>query len=240
MAFGFLRWRNLVAVNIENTALVMRQVTGRWCHTHMKQGFNLWWDQVAAAQEQQEIGFGALMRWARRVMASGFLHWRSMCQVAHNRQMLQPSNPLPSVPSSGAPGKVLVPTVAVVSVKLPKTRTQKDETNKPCVYYMIDIETRTSEYQIARRYKDFDHFDLLLKELYPGVVLPELPPKKSFGTMDPHFITNRKLTLEKYLKELLVDNPVTTSSSLVNSFVSDPSRSWTKSWDERDLVQTAT
>ena len=52
-----------------------------------------------------------------------------------------------------------------------------------------------------RRYKDFEwlHAYLQTKSEYKGLIFPELPAKKAVGSMDPGFIQQRRLDLERYL-----------------------------------------
>ena len=125
-----------------------------------RRGFARWWDLMATRRRQQQLVFRSLMRWAKRQMASGFLQWRRVCQ---------------------RPKHEAAPTVEGITI--PRTKTSKEEgTGKPCVFYIVAVNTGVSAYNLTRRYKDFDNFDRILREKYPKLDMPSLPPKKSFGS----------------------------------------------------------
>merc|ERR1711959_612619 len=137
--------------------------------------------------------FRGWRRWAVKELSSSFSMWRA---------------------GAAAPQEAVE-----LAVMIPRTRTSKEEgTGKPCVNYLIVVSTSASTFEVPRRYKDFDNFDRLLRETYPALApqIPDLPPKKTFGTMDPHFITNRRITLEQYLQTLLRDNTIANSPLMGN------------------------
>ena len=94
---------------------------------------------------------------------------------------------------------------AVKDVRIPRTRTARDN-GKPCVFFVLEVQGRdeNSSYQVPRRYRDFDHLDKMIREKFSFIDdLPCLPPKKSFGALDPHFISSRKITLQQYISDML-------------------------------------
>jgi len=74
------------------------------------------------------------------------------------------------------------------------------------VTYTIKSRFLDSEkcFEAERRYSDFDWLNCYFhtNSNYKGLVLPVLPEKKSIGNTDPKFIQQRKLELERYLREL--------------------------------------
>ena len=56
---------------------------------------------------------------------------------------------------------------------------------------------------VYRRYSDFIWLHDTLAELFPGVFVPALPPKKRFGNMDENFIADeRRPGLERFLNRI--------------------------------------
>jgi hypothetical protein len=53
-----------------------------------------------------------------------------------------------------------------------------------------------------RRFSEF--FKLLekLKDAWPGIPIPQLPPKKAIGNKDVQFINERRFYLERFLKKI--------------------------------------
>lgn len=91
-------------------------------------------------------------------------------------------------------------------VRIARTKTARDD-GKPRVFFILEVKSddEDSSHQIPRRYKDFDHLDKMIREKFAFLIedLPCLPPKKSFGALDPHFIASRKITLQQYVSDLL-------------------------------------
>lgn len=74
---------------------------------------------------------------------------------------------------------------------------------------MIKSEFSDSEKFITeKRFSDFDWLNSYLRSQsqYKGLVFPRLPEKKSIGATDPNFVHQRKVDLEKYLKEIAIHN----------------------------------
>ncbi|CAH0550760.1 unnamed protein product [Brassicogethes aeneus] len=72
-------------------------------------------------------------------------------------------------------------------------------------------------WRVSKRYNDFHKLHSYLQT--SGIPL-EFPPKKLIGNMEPHFISERQQSLQKYLNAVLM-NPILVSSLPARSFV-DP------------------
>ena len=70
------------------------------------------------------------------------------------------------------------------------------------VKYNIDGFYGDKEFQVTRRYKEFISFRQLLVENWPGVFIPQIPPKKSFGNLDDSFINVRRKFLQQFFNKI--------------------------------------
>uniref|UniRef100_A0A1I8MN52 PX domain-containing protein n=2 Tax=Musca domestica TaxID=7370 RepID=A0A1I8MN52_MUSDO len=85
-------------------------------------------------------------------------------------------------------------------ITVPEFRTSDTQS---VTYYDIKIKVGQTEWFVSRRYKDFDNLnEKLIEEISISKKL--LPPKKIVGNKNPTFLEQRRVQLEKYLKELLV------------------------------------
>ena len=58
------------------------------------------------------------------------------------------------------------------------------------------------EWECKRRYNEFfTLYDTLIKR-WPGIVLPQCPPKKAMGNKDIIFLQERRFYLERFLRKL--------------------------------------
>ena len=69
-----------------------------------------------------------------------------------------------------------------------------------------------------RRYKHFNLLDQLLRKAFGPIVPHVLPAKRAFGNLQPAFVEERRVLLEKYLQEC-VGIPAIATSSLFCNFV---------------------
>lgn len=53
-----------------------------------------------------------------------------------------------------------------------------------------------------RRYNEFYLLRGIIEQRWPGVPIPQLPPKKSIGNKDIKFINERRFYLERFLKKI--------------------------------------
>ncbi|KAG5641906.1 hypothetical protein DXG03_003973 [Asterophora parasitica] len=81
-------------------------------------------------------------------------------------------------------------------------------------YTMYTVHTRTtsplfqkSAFSVLRRYSDFLWLYETLSVNNPGVVVPPVPEKNSFGRFDDHFVRQRRFALEKCIQKI-ANHPV--------------------------------
>ena len=53
-----------------------------------------------------------------------------------------------------------------------------------------------------RRYNEFHKLHEKLEQRWPGIPIPQLPPKKAIGNKDIKFINERRFYLERFLKKI--------------------------------------
>jgi sorting nexin-1/2 len=53
-----------------------------------------------------------------------------------------------------------------------------------------------------RRFNEFFKLRAMLEQRWPGIPIPELPPKKAIGNKDIKFINERRFYLERFLKKM--------------------------------------
>lgn len=54
-----------------------------------------------------------------------------------------------------------------------------------------------------RRYKEFNLLREILVKRFPGLYVPPVPPKKSVGNMESHFIEERRYLLDLFIRQLV-------------------------------------
>lgn len=74
-------------------------------------------------------------------------------------------------------------------------------TNK-YVVYTLKGEDKLGEFELTRRYSDFDLVRNLMLSRWPGCYVPALPSKKVVGNMDIHFIEDRRHGLQEFVRIL--------------------------------------
>ena len=55
-----------------------------------------------------------------------------------------------------------------------------------------------------RRFNEFFKLAEVIDKRWPGIPIPQLPPKKAIGNKDIKFINERRYYLERFLKKLSV------------------------------------
>ncbi len=81
-------------------------------------------------------------------------------------------------------------------------------------FTMYTVHTRTtsplyqkSSFSVLRRYSDFLWLYEQLSINNPGVVVPPVPEKNTFGRFDDQFVRQRRLALEKCIQKI-ADHPI--------------------------------
>ena len=63
-------------------------------------------------------------------------------------------------------------------------------------------EDEKGEWEGVRRYNNFFKLHEELQKRWPGVPIPNIPPKKTIGNKDVKFINERRFYLERFLKKM--------------------------------------
>eukprot|EP00123_Amoebidium_parasiticum_P007322 comp18040_c0_seq3/m.18581 comp18040_c0_seq3/g.18581 ORF comp18040_c0_seq3/g.18581 comp18040_c0_seq3/m.18581 type:complete len:121 (-) comp18040_c0_seq3:70-432(-) len=80
------------------------------------------------------------------------------------------------------------------------SETAHDARGRPYTLYIIKV--RGSKNTVKKRFSEFEALANECKKIKtPGFSIPELPPKKWSGNMDPSFVFNRGLDLEEWLRQ---------------------------------------
>ena len=70
------------------------------------------------------------------------------------------------------------------------------------VVYEVKGKDLQGEFECKRRYNEFFVLFECLQKRWPGILLPQVPPKKSMGNKEQVFIQERRFYLERYLRKL--------------------------------------
>ena len=70
------------------------------------------------------------------------------------------------------------------------------------VVYEVKGKDLQGEWECKRRYNEFFVLFECLQKRWPGILLPQVPPKKSVGNKEQVFIQERRYYLERYLRKL--------------------------------------
>ena len=70
------------------------------------------------------------------------------------------------------------------------------------VKYIIDGTLNDKSFQVSRRYKEFISYRSLLVENWPGLFIPQIPPKKTFGNLEDAFIHLRQNFLQVFFNKI--------------------------------------
>ena len=83
--------------------------------------------------------------------------------------------------------------------------------------YFIKVDYLGKSWSIRKRYRDFSHFDDVLKS-QNIFLLVDLPPRSWWNRLDPDFLTKRQKLLQSYL-DCLFCHPLSPENSLVKEFL---------------------
>ncbi|OMJ77087.1 hypothetical protein SteCoe_22129 [Stentor coeruleus] len=89
-------------------------------------------------------------------------------------------------------------TIVNVSISIESFQIVEERLRKHVVY-KITGEENGNKFDVYRRYKEFRILHRVLTQIWPGCVIPKLPPKKAVGNMKTSFIDKRKKLLETFL-----------------------------------------
>lgn len=85
------------------------------------------------------------------------------------------------------------------------------------VLYHISIATGTSSglcWKVARRFREFESLHSTLANKFGADKLPQLPKNSLRRNLDPEYVRKRKIELDRYLSDLVLDPQVVTSEPL--------------------------
>ena len=80
------------------------------------------------------------------------------------------------------------------------------------VNYELEGKIKKKNFTLYRRYSEFAVYRKLLRKNWPGVFIPFLPPKKTYGNLDDTFIIMRRKFLQYF------SNKICSSPHLASSF----------------------
>ena len=87
-------------------------------------------------------------------------------------------------------------------------------------YIAYEVFTDVTQWQVSRRYSDFDWLRQTLKKIHPGLYCPPLPDKKlGSRRFENDFVLKRMKYLNKFLNDI-VENEIFKASEIVISFLS--------------------
>ena len=76
----------------------------------------------------------------------------------------------------------------------------KDPIKGSHVTYSVKGIDNDGVFEGQRRYNDFYYLRMTLQSRWPGIFIPPIPPKKSFGNKKTDFVRDRMVFLERFLK----------------------------------------
>ena len=87
-------------------------------------------------------------------------------------------------------------------------------------YISYEVFTDITQWQVSRRYSDFDWLRLTLKKIHPGLYCPPLPGKKiGSRRFENDFVIKRMKYLNKFMNDIM-ENEVYKASEILISFLS--------------------
>jgi hypothetical protein len=97
--------------------------------------------------------------------------------------------------------------------------------------YFVRVSYGVKSWAVERRFTDFYYLDKELRDTFPNIKIPPLPPKRYIlSSNDPRFVDERKEQLEIYLKALVTISHVWSTNHLV-LFLDDESGSMMFIWN---------
>lgn len=70
------------------------------------------------------------------------------------------------------------------------------------IKYTVTGEDQDGQFEETRRYKEFFALRVVLVSRWPGIYIPAIPEKQLVGNKDVKFIEERRMLLERFMKEL--------------------------------------
>jgi hypothetical protein len=99
-----------------------------------------------------------------------------------------------SVPIKPAGGKVKDDEISDFTVT--------DPVNTGHVSYTVRGKDEDGDFEGSRRYNDFRHLRNALRDRWPGVFVPAIPPKKATGNKDDKYIEYRRYFLQRFMRQI--------------------------------------
>jgi len=140
------------------------------------------------------------------------------------------SEPLPSIelsPKSEIPSELISAKENGKDYKIAIATTEtRQDTKTMFTVYKIEVSVGTKAWIIEKRFRDFRDLHIRLKQAAIKDKLPDLPHRKMFGSsLDPLFVEQRRVKLQKYVEELLKLSDTITKSYCFLSFFKSKHRS---------------
>lgn len=70
------------------------------------------------------------------------------------------------------------------------------------IVYVVRGADQQGQWECKRRYNEFYLLQECLAKRWPGLVLPQVPPKKAIGNKDIVFLQERRFYLERFVRKL--------------------------------------
>ena len=86
-------------------------------------------------------------------------------------------------------------------------------------YAMFIVKTRPYQWEVKRRYTDFDWLRKTLMRMYPGYIVPPIPSKKKIKSLDQVYLNKRRKVLENFI-DYIMKNPLFERTVYVSDFLS--------------------
>jgi len=103
-----------------------------------------------------------------------------------------------------------------IQVKITAADTVTMPGKKPYTAYKIELEAGLASWSTSRRYTDFFYLNQELLTFIRADAMPNMPPKKIFGSSNQEFIEKRRLALEEYLRGVVKLSAVWSRQQIVN------------------------
>ncbi|KAK8798739.1 hypothetical protein WA158_007823 [Blastocystis sp. Blastoise] len=111
----------------------------------------------------------------------------------------------------------------------------KTEGNRFQPYTTYKVSTKGQEFEVRRRFSEFDQLYNILTARYPGLLIEPMPPKKVVGNKSNNFVYLRMKDLEHWINNLL-SIPYIRADNTVVEFLSTQKINWEKAQAVDTLV----
>ena len=112
--------------------------------------------------------------------------------------------------------------VVLQSVRISGSQRQREDSGSEYVVYSVEsvlcVHGMLTTLRSERRYRHFHLLDQLLHQQFGALVPQAMPAKRAFGNLQPGFVEERRVALERYL-QLCVAIPELAASSIFCNFV---------------------